>query len=125
MLSEGNGYSMWASVGHGGPKGVAVYKLHSRDGENWEVQNDARPVLEPGGKKDFDSMGIETPVVIKAGDRYHMYYSAYPHGKIPLVTMGHAVSPDGVRWTKQGELTSLSKPVGQNKGNPWGRLGRG
>ena len=125
VLVEADGYSMWASVGHGGPQGVAIYKLRSSDGERWEVQNGGRPVLEPGGKSDFDSLGVETPAVIKAGDVYHMYYSAYPHGKLPLVTIGHAVSPDGVKWTKRGELTSLTKIVGQNNGNPWGWLGRG
>jgi predicted GH43/DUF377 family glycosyl hydrolase len=125
VLREGDGYSMWASKGVGGPKDVAIYKLRSRDGETWQVENDGRPVLEPGGKRDFDSLGVETPVVIKVGTNYHMYYSAYPHGKIPLVTIGHAVSNDGIHWKKLGELTSITKPVGQNKGNPWGRLGRG
>jgi len=124
VLREGDGYTMWASKGTG-PKGVAIYKLRSSDGESWQVENDGKPVLEPGGKKDFDSIGVETPVVLKVGDTYHMYYSAYPHGKIPLVTMGHATSSDGVRWTKRGELTSITGPVGRDKGNPWGRLGRG
>ena len=125
VMREGDGYTMWASKGVGGPKDVAIYKLRSRDGETWEVENDGRPVLEPGAKRDFDSLGVETPVVIKVGDTYHMYYSAYPHGKVPLVTMGHAISSDGTRWKKLGELTSITKPVGQHKGNPWGRLARG
>ena len=125
VLREDGGYSMWASKGIGGPKDVAIYKLRSRDGERWEVANDGRAVLEPGRRGEFDSLGVETPVVIKVGQTYHMYYSAYPNGKVPLVTMGHAVSPDGIAWKKLGELTSLTKPVGQNKGNPWGRLARG
>ncbi len=39
--------------------------------------------------------------------------------------MGHATSTDGTHWKKLGELKSLTAPVGQNKNNPWGRLGRG
>jgi hypothetical protein len=125
VMREGDGYTMWASKGVAGPKGVAIYKLRSSDGRNWQTENDGKPVLEPGGKRDFDSLGVETPVVIKVGDTYHMYYSSYPHGKIPLVTIGHAVSSDGTSWKKLGELTSITKPVGQHAGNPWGRLGRG
>ena len=39
--------------------------------------------------------------------------------------MGHAVSSDGLRWQKLGELRSITATVGQHKGNPWGRLARG
>lgn len=125
VLQEDGGYSMWASMGHGGPKGVAIYKLRSRDGLTWTVDNGGKAVLEPGDRgKDFDWFGVETPSVIKVGDRYHMYYSVYPDGKIPLVTMGHAVSRDGVHWDKQGELRSVTEPVGRHEGNPWGRLAR-
>jgi hypothetical protein len=125
VMRERDRYSMWASKGIGGPKDVAIYKLSSPDGENWQVENDGRPVLEPGGTRDFDSLGVETPMVIKVGDMYHMYYSAYPHGKVPLVTMGHSTSADGLQWKKLGELSSITQPVGTNTGNPWGRLGRG
>ena len=125
VLREGDGYTMCASKGIVGPKDVSIYKLRSRDGENWQVENDGKPVLLPGGKRDFDRLGVETPAVIRVGGTYHMYYSAYPNGKVPLVTIGHATSSDGINWTKLGELKSITKPVGQNKGNPWGRLGRG
>jgi predicted GH43/DUF377 family glycosyl hydrolase len=127
VLREGNDYWMYASMGHGGPRGVAIYRLRSADGVSWTVDNGGSPVLEPGDrkKKDFDWFGVETPSVIRAGREYHMYYSAYPDGKIPLVTMGHAVSTDGLHWQKRGELRTITAPVGQHKGNPWGRLARG
>jgi len=125
VLLEDGGYSMWASAGFGGPNGVAIYKLRSSDGLDWTVENGGRPVLEPGSNNQFDSLGVETPVVLKVGDTYHMYYSAYPHGKIPLVTLAHAVSSDGVRWEKRGELTSITGVVDRQNGNPWGWLGRG
>lgn len=125
VMREGDHFTMWASAGHGGPKDVAIYKLRSTDGVSWAMDGDGRPVLEPGSKKDFDSLGVETPVVVKADSTYHMYYSAYPHGRVPLVTIGHATSPDGTHWTKRGELESITSVVGTNKGNPWGRLGRG
>jgi predicted GH43/DUF377 family glycosyl hydrolase len=104
---------------------VAIYKLRSTDGVQWTVDNGGRPVLEPGGRNDFDSLGVETPMVLKVDSTYHMYYSAYPHGKIPLVTLAHAVSSDGVRWEKRGELTSLTSGVGRQDDNSWGWLGRG
>lgn len=124
VLVEDDGYSMWASMGHDGPRGVAVYKLRSADGETWEVANGGQPVLSQGRSTDFDSLGVETPSVIKVGETYHMYYSAYLHGKVPVTTMGHAVSADGVHWTKLGELKSLTGGIGKKDGNKWGWLAR-
>lgn len=126
VLAEDGGYSMWASLGKGGPVGVAIYKLRSRDGLAWTVKNGGEPVLRPGdkGRDDFDWLGVETPVVVRVGGTYHMYYSTFSHGEIPLVTMGHATSDDGVRWRKRGELSSVTYTVGHHEGNPWGRLAR-
>ena len=124
VLDEDDGYSMWASFGRSSD-GVAIYKLRSRDGETWEVVNRGLPVLERGAATDFDSLGVETPEVVKVGGVYHMYYSAFRYGQLPLITIGHATSEDGIAWTKLGELTSLTAMVGQQAGNRWGWLGRG
>lgn len=116
---------MWASLGmKGGGKDVAIWKLRSRDGVEWEVVGDG-PVLEGG--RGFDAYGVETPAVIKVGNTYHMYYTAYADPPAAVhFTMGHATSPDGNHWTKHGELTSLTGVVGkQNRErNPWGWLAR-
>jgi hypothetical protein len=124
VLKEGDHYTMWASLGRkGGGKDVSIWKLTSRDGLDWRVVGDG-PVLEAGGFGAWDSYGVETPAVIRVGGTYHMYYTAYKKAGGHLFTMGHATSPDGDRWTKQGELTSLTKVVGEKDSNPWGWLAR-
>jgi hypothetical protein len=128
VLIEDGGFSMWASLGSGGGRGTMIFKLRSTDGLTWRAANGGEPVLEPGGRSDFDWYGVETPAVIKVGDTYHMAYTAY-HDPDPkkgghLFTMGTAVSKDGVHWRKQGELRPLTDVVGRQAGNPWGWLAR-
>ena len=129
VMKEGSTYWMWASLGmQGGGKGVSIYRLTSTDGLNWKLANGGKPVLEPGSRDQFDWYGVETPAVIKAGGKYHLYYTAYfrpdPNTGGHLFTMGHATSSDGDNWTKLGELTSLTDVVGRKEGNPWGWLAR-
>jgi hypothetical protein len=38
--------------------------------------------------------------------------------------MAHATSPDGVSWTRHGELISLTSVIGRPAGNRWGWLTR-
>ncbi len=129
VMKEGSTYVMWASLGlQGGGKGVSIYRLTSPDGVNWKLANGGKPVLAPGARNEFDWFGVETPAVIKVDGKYHLYYTAYlnpdPIKGGHLFTMGHATSTDGDNWTKLGELTSLTKVVGQKEGNPWGWLAR-
>lgn len=130
VLKEEDQYVMWVSAGFSS-QGARIYRLISQDGIEWKMSNEGRPVLEPSSDaKDFDCVGVETPVVIKVNDQYHLYYSAYKKtndsctAHTIFVTMGHAVSSDGLKWTKKGELTSLTSGVGNQKDNLWGWLGR-
>lgn len=129
VMKIGSVYWMWASLGmQGGGKGVSIYRLTSMDGINWKLANEGKPVLEPGSRDQFDWYGVETPAVIKVDGKYHLYYTAYFHPDPAkgghIFTMGHATSSDGDNWTKLGEVTSLTKVVGQREGNPWGWLAR-
>lgn len=54
------------------------------------------PILETGGRGDFDSQRLETPSVWVEGDTWHMVYA----GVSGTRSIGHATSPDGVNWTK-------------------------
>jgi hypothetical protein len=117
---------MWLSGGFS-RDGTKIYRFTSSDGVDWAIANGGNPVLVPGDKDagDFDWLGVETPVVIKAGEIFHMYYSAHKDGQYPFLTTGHAVSVDGDHWQKLGELVSITEVVGNNAGNPWGWLARG
>jgi len=49
----------------------------------------------------WDSEKIETPMVVKVGSTYHMYYSGFKIGDGPgRYQVGHATSSDGTNWTK-------------------------
>ncbi len=100
VLKEGSGYRIWLSGGTGkGINHVRVYQATSSDGLNWNI--DANPVLEPGNKGDWDDEKTETPSVIKVDSTYHMYYSGFKTGDGPgRYQIGHAVSSDGKKWTK-------------------------
>lgn len=126
VMRVGNEFWMWLSGGFS-RDGVKIYRFTSFNGVDWTIANGGKPVLVPGDKDagDFDWLGTETPVVIKAGEIFHMYYSAHKNGQFPFLTMGHAVSLDGDHWQKLGELISITSVVGNNAGNPWGWLARG
>jgi predicted GH43/DUF377 family glycosyl hydrolase len=126
VMRIGNEFWMWLSGGFS-RDGTKIYRFTSSDGVDWTIANGGNPVLVPGDKNagDFDWLGVETPVVIKAGDIFHMYYSAHKDGQYPFLTTGHAVSVDGDHWQKLGELISITDVVGKNAGNPWGWLARG
>jgi hypothetical protein len=71
----------------------------SRDGINWERQNDGNPVLDLGPIGSTDELQVMHPTVVRAADdSYRMWYAAnafvVPH------TVAMATSPDGVAWTK-------------------------
>lgn len=126
VMRIGEKFWMWLSGGFS-RDGVKIYRFTSPDGVDWTIANGGLPVLVPGDKAagDFDWLGVETPVVIKAGDIFHMYYSAHKNGQFPFLTMGHAVSLDGDHWQKLGELPGITDVVGKIAGNPWGWLARG
>ena len=127
VLREGDGYAMWAAltVRRGG-RGTSIYRLGSHDGLSWQAQNDGLPVLAPGSNRrgEFDWYGVTSPAVVRSGSEYHMYYATRheprPREGRPTLTLGHAVSRDGVAFTKRGELHSLTSVVGHREGNPWG-----
>ena len=125
VMEVDGGYRMWlSSSGNTGAHLVKIYVADSTDGVNWTLLNGGRPVLEPTPGT-FDYVGVETPAVVKANGKYHMYYTSFKGKGDPKSTLGHAVSDDGIRWTKKGELTSITSNVGNAKGNRWGWLARG
>ena len=87
---------------------VLPFRAVSPDGVKWELQP-KQPLLTAEG---MEYVSIETPSVVYFRGRYHMYFTAImPDGRIPPMAIGHAVSDDGIKWTKDPE------PVLRGTGN--------
>jgi predicted GH43/DUF377 family glycosyl hydrolase len=62
----------------------------------WTKQG--KPVLETGPRGSWDERGIADPYVIRARDRFYMYYLG--QDRAHRQRLGLATSPDGVHWQK-------------------------
>jgi N-acetylglucosaminyldiphosphoundecaprenol N-acetyl-beta-D-mannosaminyltransferase len=104
VLKEGDTYRMWLTGGDPRHRERIVVELHtaqSKDGLAWEITPE--PCLSPSpDPAAWDSLRIETPSVVKVQGTYHLYYSGTDErgAKEGVFAIGHATSPDGVRWTK-------------------------
>ena len=95
-------------------------RLSDRDG--WREYS-GNPVLEPGKAGEWDAGALGSMSVLKVGGTYHMYYEAW--GKrgeewsisdYETLQIGHAVSADGVHWTKDPHNPVLPK---SSKAGDW------
>lgn len=55
------------------------------------------------GSDGFDRDGAASPVVHFDGDTYHLFYAGRRGNR---TTVGHAISPDGLAWERQGSVLS-------------------
>jgi len=69
----------------------------------WKWQARAEPVLQRGGRGEWDAVDVLNPSVIRQGDAYYNFFSGYD-GK--TWHTGLAVSGDGVTWHKEGRILS-------------------
>lgn len=87
---------------------ILTFRAVSDDGIRWRLEPKT-PLMDASGTP---FVSIETPSVIRYRGRYHLYYTGiHPAGKIPVMEIGHAVSDDGIRWTK------TPRPVITSSGN--------
>ncbi len=111
VLRDGSVFKMWFAghVFQGDPdEGITeIGYATSADGVNWSVRPE--PVLHVGDPGEWDASSVETPAVIRKEDgTFEMWYSgfgAFAHDSTAspedaLFKIGHAVSPDGIEWTK-------------------------
>jgi len=121
VLFRDGEFIMYASADISWEGVVKIYRLTSSDGKNWTMTNGGNPVLSPS-VSGWDSQCTETPAVVYFGGQYHMFYTGYdvpydytaPDGDGGTDTIydddiaskhfriGHATSPDGIIWTKDG-----------------------
>jgi len=116
VIPAGVGGADWAADSTNGPALVAadgeltawfqgavdghsvIGAARSADGEAWELLS-ADPVLEAGAEGDWDAGSVAHPAVVAHGAAYEMWYAsgASDGGGLRL---GHAVSADGVTWSR-------------------------
>jgi predicted GH43/DUF377 family glycosyl hydrolase len=68
----------------------------SRDGMRWTKHGE--PVLRPGPRGSFDERGVADPYVIRAGDKYYLFYLGTDRAR--RQQLGVAQSGDGIHWEK-------------------------
>lgn len=94
VLFDGTIYHMW----YGGYDGTNFRIGHatSPDGISW-AKDILNPVLNNGSPGSWDDHFVYLPCVILVGSTFHMWYAGND-GSIERI--GHAMSSDGVTWTK-------------------------
>jgi outer membrane protein assembly factor BamB len=100
-----------------------VRQLRRLAGKGRWLEYAGNPVLIPGEKdakalaEEWDGRAIGSMSVLKVGSTFHMYYEAWGKGTIQI---GHAVSEDGVHWTKDPENPVLPRSEdGWDSGGRW------
>jgi len=73
----------------------------SEDGVRWQ-RSHLNPLLEPGGRGDFDELGLGEPAVVRTTDGWRMLYTGRDEQE--RRRMGWAHSVDGLRWEKRGPV---------------------
>lgn len=112
VLNEGREYVMYMTTTRGKPFETPVlpFRAVSKDGLNWTL-SPKKALLSNEGT---DYAKIETPSVVKFRGKYHMFFTGvYEEGSLPAMSIGHATSLDGKKWT----LSNRGEPVLQATGN--------
>ncbi len=106
VVFDGRRYLMWYT-GIDGSKSSNNLELEriglatSTDGIHWERANDGKPVIELGPSGSYDDVQVAYPSVIREGNHYRMWYSAYaikPDHRIVA-----ARSSDGIHWERENQ----------------------
>jgi len=93
VLHDETGYHMWYAGD--GPAAIEIGYAASPDGIVWTKSGNG-PVFV--GQESWDSGSTSTPVVIKAGPTFVLYFSGHPGSY--SYSLGRATSSNGVNWTE-------------------------
>lgn len=111
VLWNGSKWILYYSVPvMGSPKGPIMRATAPDPSGPWTT--DDEPVLQVGGKDEWDSFAIMPDCVIHTDGGYTMYYTALDSAGAG-VGIGRATSPDGITWTKYNNV-STGKPYAES-----------
>jgi hypothetical protein len=116
VLKSSTGYVMYLTTAmkQPGAPPVLPFRAISSDGRKWRLEPET-PLIEAGTAGAFDSASVETPSVVRFRNQYHLYYTGVGSGGLSgAMSIGHAVSDDGIHWTKEF--------IGQKTLAPFSRL---
>lgn len=100
VLHDGTKYIMYYA---GYTNEWRIYRADSTDGSVWDNH---QLILDLGTGGDFDDTAVFSPIVIKAGATWKMWYTGFDGGAEHSV--GYATSTDGIAWTKQGQVIAAN-----------------
>jgi len=95
VIFDGDMYHMWFA-GHNGPNNRQIGYATSPDSISW-TKHTGNPVMRPGSSGNWDDLWVDSPEVLFIDGVYHMWYSGSDGTNTQT---GHAISPDGINWTK-------------------------
>jgi hypothetical protein len=79
-----------------------LYGALSRDGVNWSMMNDGRPVLLPGVGPDFDEYLVGHPFLLNGQNRLRVWYTGYRREPVGIhgwkLRIGLAEMPSLISW---------------------------
>jgi len=93
VIKDGTGFQMWFSAND--LNEIRIGHATSTDGISWVEQSTPVLTATPGT---WDQAAVSTPVVIREGASYTMWYSG--HSGDYAYRIGRAASPDGANWTE-------------------------
>jgi predicted GH43/DUF377 family glycosyl hydrolase len=102
VLKLGKQYVMYLTTAlrQPGSPPVLPFRAVSADGLKWRL-DPPTPLLQPGPVGSFDAASVETPSVARFRNQYHLYYTGVGSaGLTGPMSIGHAVSEDGIHWKK-------------------------
>ncbi|MBG89990.1 MAG: hypothetical protein CMO80_24255 [Verrucomicrobiales bacterium] len=109
VLKKDGQYHMWFTMGDQQSR-YTVGHATSRDGIDWRISNDGKPVIDRGGKGGFDAGAVMHPTALLAPDGLiHLWYFGRPDNKSGF-SIGHATSCDGVTWKKSNDGNPVLTP---------------
>ena len=102
VLKESTGFKMWYYGDDGSTTRIGY--ATSNDGTTW-TKHPGNPVLDVGPMGSWDDASLLDPMVLFDGSNYHMWYGGFD-GSTRMI--GHALSDDGISWTKTGSNPVLT-----------------